>query len=118
MTRPRPNRIGMYADLAPILDAALASGGGTYTLPSYGAAVHWRQRAYKFRKLYAETVAHVSKYDSLTLPRVVEGSCDVVIKLVEAKGTFAPAGEYTVPVTYDDDLRNAAEIFAKKLGGN
>lgn len=117
MTKPRPNRLGMYADLSPILDAALVSGGGSYTLPSYGAAVHWRQRAYKFRKLYAETMGGMSKYDRLTLPRIEDGTSVVTIKLSAPKGLFTPNESPALAPFAEDELFGAAEEFAKKLGG-
>jgi hypothetical protein len=113
----RANRLGMYADLQPILDAALAAGGGSYTLENYGQAVHWRQRAYRFRKLYAETVSMVSKYDQLTLPRIEEGSSTVHIRMNVPKGTFAAAQVAPVFEPFDDDLESEAEAFAKRLAG-
>jgi hypothetical protein len=120
MSKSRNQRLGMYADLQPILDAALASGGGSYTLPTYGQAVHWRQRAYAFRKLYAETMHTTSKYDALTLPRIAEGSGTVLINLAVPKGVFQPHGEAIDPsraCAYEDspDLLDLAEQFAKKL---
>lgn len=64
-----------YSDCAAVLDAALATGGGIYTLPNYGAAVRWAQRAYNLRKalreLNAETLvpgqAPFTKYDDVVL---------------------------------------------------
>lgn len=114
--KSKANRLGMYADLISILDAALASGGGTYTLADYGQAVHWRQRCYQFRKLYAETMSFNSKYDTLSFPRITEGSSSVIIRMIEARGSFTPAREITLPQVVDDDLLSAAEIFAQKLG--
>ena len=119
MAKPRPNRLGMYADVSNILDAALAHGGGSYALESNGAAVHWRQRAYAFRKLYAETIGGMSKYDRLTFPRIVDGSSVVQIRLVEAKGLFTPASEIATlgadePFD-DDDLLEYAKKFAENL---
>lgn len=120
MSKPRPNRLGMYADIQPILDAALSAGGGSYTLPTHGAAVHWRQRAYKFRKLYAETYAQVSKYDRLSLPRVEETSSTVNIVVRVGTGTFTPLDEASSAGIFspnEDALLDAAAEFAKKLGG-
>lgn len=112
------DRLGMYADLQPILDAALAAGGGTYTLETYGQAVHWVQRAYKFRKLFAEIYATKSKYDLLTMPRIVPGTSTVIIKVNKPSGVFEPAGDG--PVTeeiVDEDLLDFAASLAKKVGG-
>jgi hypothetical protein len=114
----KPNRLGMYADVQPILDAALLAGGGSYTLFTHGEAVSWRQRAYKFRKLYAETIASVSKYDTLTLPRLQPNSATVEIRLNTVQGQFLPASHVAnVAPEFDEDLLSAAEEFAKKLGG-
>ena len=97
-TKSQPNRLGMYDDVRQILDAALASGGGSFVLTTYGQAVHWRQRAYKFRKLYAETLSSdkslaMSPYDRLTMPRIDEGCSTVVIRVREITGTFTPNRE-------------------------
>lgn len=64
-----------YSDCAVVLDAALARGGGIYTLPNYAAAVRWAQRSYNLRKalreLNAETLlpgqAPFTKYDDMVL---------------------------------------------------
>ena len=119
MTKPRSIRLGMFADLVPILDAALAANGGTYCLPSHGAAVHWRQRAYKFRKMYAETYGGASKYDTLTLPRIEPEQSHVVIKVNQPAGVFSPNNPVAVlDEAFDDDLLGAAEAFAKRLTGD
>jgi hypothetical protein len=121
-TKAISNRLGMYDDVRQILDAALASGGGEFALTTYGQAVHWRQRAYKFRKLYAETLASdkslaMSPYDRLTMPRIDEGSNVVVIKVREIVGTFTPNREpynaVEVPVAGDDLFDVARDIAAK-----
>ncbi len=118
MTRSQSNRLGMYSDIFPILDEALAAGGGTYALATYGDAVHWRQRAYRARKLYANTFGFdMSKYDRLTFPRIKDGECFVTIQLNVSKGVFTPAGE-GVPFVEEtsDDFTDAAALFAKKIG--
>ena len=121
MKRPPPNRLGMYDDVRKILDAALQAGGGSYELPSYGSAVHWRQRAYKFRKLYAETIAGdnstaMSPYDKLTMPRIDLDSTIVEIKVRQAAGVFVPANEpYASPIGLEDELFDVARELADKL---
>lgn len=122
--KPRSNRLGMYDDVRKILDAALAAGGGSYELPSYGQAVHWRHRAYKFRKLYAEIIADknataTSSYDRLTFPTVPKDSSTVVIKVIGQHGTFTPANDPYMPNTEvidNDMLFDVAAELAKKLG--
>lgn len=122
-TRSVANRLGMYDDVRQILDAALASGGGKFDLPTHGLAVHWRQRAYKFRKLYAQTLASddsfsMSPYDRLTLPQIPDDSSTVVINVREVIGTFTPNREpyepSAVPVP-GDELFDVAAGIAKKI---
>lgn len=84
-------RLGMYDDVKEVLDAALLAKGGTFELADHGKAVHWRQRAYKFRKLYASKLVGSSPYDQLTLPRIPKESAVVVINRVVTKGIFTPA---------------------------
>lgn len=113
----------MYDDVRQILDAALASGGGTFDLPTHGKAVHWRQRAYKFRKLYAQTLASddsfsMSMYDKLTMPQIPEDSRTVVINLREVIGTFTPNREPYQPMDVavpGDELFDVAKEIAKKI---
>jgi hypothetical protein len=123
LTRPRPNRLGMYSDVREILDAALRANGGNYKLATHGQAVHWRQRAYKFRKLYAEVHGdhRESPYDALTLPTVPSDSSTVMIRVITKQGTFEPNEE---PATFPndlelftDDLQEVADEIAKKLEG-
>jgi hypothetical protein len=122
-TKTVANRLGMYDDVRQVLDAALQSGGGSFELPTHGKAVHWRQRAYKFRKLYAEILASdkstaMSPYDRLTLPKLLDDSCVVVIKVREMVGTFIPNREpyesTEVPVP-GDELFDVAKNIVKRI---
>lgn len=46
------SNINTYSDVAAILQQILEAGGtATFTLPSAGKAIQWRQRAYKYRLL-------------------------------------------------------------------
>lgn len=116
MSRNRTARLALYEDVKEILDAALAAGGGEYELPDHGKAVHWRQRAYKFRKLYAEVIGGVSPYDRLTLRRLEPTSSTVIINLIETKGIFRPKSPLSKPAPLDDELLSEAERIAKDLG--
>lgn len=113
------SRLNLYFDVRAVLDEALAAGGGTFTLSSHGAAVNWRQRAYKFRKLYAESIRGESKYDVLTLPRIAKDGCTVTINITSPRGIFTPTS-YPVPVPAvpeaEDDLQSEANRLAKELG--
>ena len=121
MTKPRSNRLGMYADVREILDAALRHNGGEYECADYGAAVHWRQRAYQFRKLYAETLGLMkeSPYDGLLLRRVLEGDNVVRIELRTQPGIFKPRNEEATAAALadDDELLNFAASLAAKIEG-
>ena len=116
--RPRPNRLGMYTDVFEVLDAALASNGGSYTLPSHGKAVNWRHRAYRARKLWAEVhgANKLSKYDKLTMPKVPEESATVIIRFISQAGTFIP-NEPGSEVVKDDPLFDIARNLADKIEG-
>lgn len=108
--------LAMYSDIQRVLDAALAAGGGTYRCPAHGTAVHWRQRAYAFRKLFRETMsAHHSPYDTLTFKKVEEGSCEVIIAVIETPGKFIPNNE--APAPEEDELLAEAQALAEKLDG-
>ncbi len=114
----KSNRLGIYVDVRSILDAALAAGGGTFQCESHGAAVHWRQRAYRFRKAYAETLGPkaMSPYDVLVLPRLAPGSAEVVITIRQMVGVFTPVHEGLAPAD-NDDLLQAATALAERLTG-
>lgn len=118
---PRSDRLGMYSDVKQILDAALAAGGGEYSLPTHGKAVHWRQRAYKFRKLFAEVhhARDMSKYDSIVMPRIEPHETTVRFQIRHVEGEFKPAAG--APVNFDagpdDDLLDFASSLAKQIEG-
>jgi hypothetical protein len=124
-TKSQPNRLGLFDDVRAILDTALTSGGGEFELSSHGQAVHWRQRAYKFRKEYAKILMandslSMSPYDRLTMPIIPKDSSTVVIKVREIIGTFTPNREPYSPVevpVIGDDLLDVAKDIAKKIKG-
>lgn len=115
----KPNRLGMYADVRQVLDAALAHGGGEFECASYGDAVHWRQRAYQFRKHYAEVMGPkaMSPYDALVLPRLAKDSATVVIQVRQIAGVFRPAGPPVAVPDEDDALLLEAEALRRKIEG-
>lgn len=113
----KSNRLGIYADVRAVLDAALEHGGGLFRCLTPGHAVHWRQRAYRFRKAYAETLSPnaMSPYDALVLPRLEKDSDTVVIQVRQMGGTFTPANDGMAP-TSNDELLEAADAVRRKLG--
>lgn len=113
------NRLGQYADVREILDQALAHGGGSFTCADHGAAVHWRQRAYQFRKHYAEVLGPkaMSPYDALMMPRLPTDGATVVIKVRQSVGVFTPAGPPLANIEGDDPLFDEALALAKRLAG-
>lgn len=119
--KKRPNRLGMYEDVRAVLDAALKSGGGDYELPDYGKAVWWRQRAYTFRKLYADIQYPTpSPYDTLSFKKVEEGGAVVKIVVGQQRGIFRPANA-PLPVLQTkevDPLQAVADELARNLGLN
>lgn len=104
-------RLTQFTDVKQVLDAALASSGGVYTLPTRNAAIHWRQRAYKFRKALHEQTGE-TRYDALVLRRIEPGSCDVKIDLVRPAGLFTPSNP-TAAVPASDLTSIAAELARK-----
>lgn len=112
---PKSNRLGMYADVRSVLDAALAHGGGSFECASHGDAIHWRQRAYRFRKLYAEIIGagRESVYDVLVLPRLAPDSATVRIEVRQSVGIFTPAGP---AIATEDDLLAEAEALLRQAG--
>jgi len=114
--RSQPNRLGQYSDVRPILDEALASGGGRYTLSTHGEAVNWRHRAYRFRKLYATLLGEgkESPYDRISMRKLDHDSCTVILTVARIRGVFEPAGEAAVEI--DDDLMTFAQGLAQELG--
>lgn len=103
--------LSLYADLIPVLDAAIEAGGGSYTLATFNDAVSWRHRVYKFRKAY-RTQLGPSKYDALVLRRVAAGTSEVQIDLRRPSGVFTPAQP-----SFDDPLEAEARALRKQLFG-
>lgn len=116
MAKTPANRLGMYADVREILDAALRHGGGEYQCTDHGTAVHWRQRAYRFRKLYAEVHRSglESPYDSILIRRIAPDSGTVVIELREQVGVFTPRNPVARPPDMDE-LFDVADALASKI---
>lgn len=106
-------RLGQYADVKTILDAALAAGGGRYVLPSHGKAVYWRQRANKFRKAFAEANT-ASPYEAISFPRLGPEDCTVEIRVLAPEGHFIPRGGAVTPAE-DNGLEAAAQALLDKI---
>lgn len=116
----KPNRLGLYADVRKVLDAALEAGGGDFHCQDHGAAIHWRQRAYQFRKAYAAVYGErkESPYDILVLPRIAPDTSTVSIEVRTPAGVFEPRnGGVTTDFSPEDELEAAAQRLARSLGG-
>ncbi len=97
--------LAMYHDIQRVLDAAIASAGGIFRCETHGRAVHWRQRAYKFRKLYRDLVNQQnSPYDTLTFREIGPKENFVTIAVIETPGEFIPNNPADAPAPVDDEL--------------
>jgi len=114
-----------YKDVWDVIDSALARGGARYKLATPGAAVHWRQRAYVFRKLAIKAANELNlvpgftpstPYDHLHL--TVDGVF-VIIKERKIEGTLEPLAGAEAPLVMEseDDLLANAEALLKEKGG-
>ena len=118
MTPSDARRLVQLEDVKEILDVALQTSGGEVQLPSYGAAIKWRQRAYQFRKLYAECVQSPSPYDRLTIKALAKGDTTVTLRMIEQRATFKPKATFrgASPIVEDDPLLEAARKLAEEKG--
>lgn len=64
------NTLGSYADIRTIFESVLAHGETELSFTTNGAAVHFRQRAYKFRRLMQNRGD--TRYDGFMIERVGE----------------------------------------------
>lgn len=111
---PSKKTLAMFDDIRQVLDQAVAASGGTFVCETHGVAVHWRQRAYQFRKLFREKVGgETSPYDRLTFKKVEAESCEIIIAIIQTPGNFIPAN----PAAPDDDdpLLQEALDLAKNI---
>jgi hypothetical protein len=94
-----------YSDVAKVLDAALAAGGGLYRLPTSGKAIRWRQRAYGLRKLLIEIdekrkqglAPAGSPYDTMILRIHESDPCVVRIETLQPEGELTTLGNAPMP---------------------
>lgn len=102
--------IAAYADVKAILDKVLeARGNLIYKLPTYKKAMHWRYRAYHFRKLIRKQEAArlgmkdlqiATQYDGLQfIAYDINGS--LLIKFSEVEGVLSTPDGEAIPVTID-----------------
>ena len=77
MTKRRDSLVGL-SDCKAVMDAAVENPGLQYELPTVGAAINFRQRCYRFRKLMLEIEAErigselgaSTKYDILVIRHI------------------------------------------------
>lgn len=129
------NSISTYGDVHRVLQTAVQHGGGSYRLPTPGAAKHFRMRANHYRSLLHreqranQTVLRPTEteFDALIFRLDADDPCTVIIT-TELVGEFiSPSGEVVAvaePVqnqspalsSIPDDLEMSARDFAKLLG--
>lgn len=119
--------LSQFLDVIPVLDAAIAAGGGRYTLPTSGQAVNWRQRAYTLRSIMrkADQARHdkipgyspSTPYDGINLS--IDGEA-VVIKLLKIQGSLTsldgvPVETKEIFTADQDPLTNEDQELVKSL---
>lgn len=117
--------LASFADLIPVLDAALTHGGARFTLDSKGAAVRWIQRANQARKLKLELEAErlkgipgmspSSPWDTLVISRVNDNEVEIRIRkpipnLYTLDGTPIELGKSEAQAADDALLDNALKL--------
>jgi hypothetical protein len=128
--------LALYEDVRSVLDVALNHRGGRYICDSYGAAMHWKHRAYSFRSILRKQKMEASfvpgfdpgtPYDKLILRVPKKGEPDdnvVTIAYAEPRGTFEPNEPNAEPIApvvvaapaLDLDLDLEIAELKKKLG--
>lgn len=135
----KPQHPSSFSDIKPILDAALAAGGGRYRprnpegVPSEAAAHRFRHRAYAFRRaIQALSLQEglgltpvTTPYDSMVLRIDPEDPTVVLINKPDPQGDLMgldgePLILGTPPASassdHEDPLVNEARRQAKELG--
>lgn len=125
MRDPSPSQ---FADVAAVLDAAIAAGGATYKLPSKGKAIRWRQRAYSLRTLLlkqdaarkAPGIAPTSPYDSMFLRLLESDPSVVIIETRQPEGVLTDSfGNIVTPKQrvdlVNDPLQQEADELVRNL---
>lgn len=127
---PLSSNTASFAHIGPVLDAALAAGGGRYRLATKSQAIRWRAEAYHYRKLLEkEARARLiipglpvrTPYDTMLL--TIEGST-VVIGRQAPKGVLTdtedqplPLAKPRDPAVEEDELQLQADELARQLLG-
>ena len=116
--------LASYNDIARVLTAAQAAGGGRITLGDRGKATRWRHRAYYYRKLLRDLSASgLTPFDDMTLS--LEGNA-VLIEFSRVEGTLTTLDGQpldlpeapSIPLSdaEEDALFEEARRFALNLG--
>lgn len=114
-----------YLNHKAVLDAALAAGGGRYSLPSHKEAVRWRLEAYYFRKLYVKKMREEIPVGTISTPydnMLLRLAGNVVIieqRVITGKLTTHDGTVITLDDPYrreQEKLDEEAEQIAKDLG--
>lgn len=119
-----PKYSSRYPEIREVLDYAIANRGARYTLISGGKAVHWRQRAYHFRKILWGELNGMNPvppiptpYDGLRITVDPTDPTTVIIEINSADriGTLVPLSPEIEPIT--DPLMIETLALKKKLFG-
>jgi hypothetical protein len=122
----RGKTLDQFADVAAVLDAAMACGGALYSCPTNGAAIHWRQRAYTLRamlrKLNAERTAPgvgiSTKYDHVQI-KIEDTVCR--IEMLKPQGVLTDLKGRPIQVgiarnVAQDPMVDEAALLLRELG--
>lgn len=116
----RRTHINQFLEEREILDKAIAAKGIRLDFPTRGAAIHFRQQAYKFRKLFREKIdPAVSPYDKLTIPMLGPDDTFVEIRVKSINAIISVLGETPkeAPVEPDDELLDIAKQIGRDILG-
>lgn len=110
-----------FSDVAAVLDAALAAGGGLYKLPTSGKAIRWRQRAYMLRSLLLKidermkqgTVPASTPYDNLVLRIRDDDPLTVRIEIEQPEGILTTLN--STPLELKEKLKLIDDPFLDEL---
>ena len=109
--------LAIFTDVQEVADLVLEHNGGNYECETYGQAVHFVQRFYKFRVKYRKIYGEPCPYDKFIAGKISEGETTVRFRLRQHVGTFTPADRKSASLTTGEELFDIAEQIAKNITG-